>query len=44
VLVHYDPKNPSNAVLDLKVALGLPLLSVAIAFFALAAYFSGVFR
>jgi hypothetical protein len=44
VLVHYDPKNPSNAVLDLKVALGLPLLSVAIAFFALAAFFSGVFR
>jgi hypothetical protein len=42
--VHYDPKNPSNAVLDLKVALGLPLLSVAIAFFALAAFFSGAFR
>jgi hypothetical protein len=44
VLVHYDPKNPSNAVLELKVALGAPLLAVAIAFFALAVFFSGVFR
>jgi Protein of unknown function (DUF3592) len=44
VLVHYDPKNPSNAVLELKVALGVPLLAVAIAFFGLAIFFSGVFR
>jgi hypothetical protein len=44
VLVHYDPKNPSNAVLELKVALAVPLLVVAIAFFGLAIFFSGAFR
>ena len=44
VLVHYDPKNPSNSVLELKVALGVPLLVVAIAFFGLAVFFSGAFR
>ena len=44
MLVHYDPKNPSNAVLDLKVALGVPLLAVAFAFFGLAVFFSGAFR
>ena len=44
VLVHYDPKNPSNAVLDLKVSLGLPLLAVAAVFLGLAVFFSGVFR
>jgi hypothetical protein len=44
VLVHYDPKNPSNAVLELKVALAVPLLAVAIVFFGLAIFFSGAFR
>ena len=44
VLVHYDPKNPSNAVLELKVALGLPFLAVAVVFLGLAVFFSGVFR
>jgi hypothetical protein len=44
VLVHYDPKNPSNAVVELKVALGAPFLVVAIVFVGLAIFFSGVFR
>jgi hypothetical protein len=43
VMVHYDPKNPSNAVLDLKVALAVPFLVVAIVFFGLAVFFSGAF-
>ena len=44
VVVRYDPKNPSNAVLDLKVAYGVPLLVVAIVFLGLAVFFSGAFR
>jgi hypothetical protein len=44
VVVHYDPKNPSNAVLDAKVAYAKPLLVVALVFFALALFFSGLFR
>jgi hypothetical protein len=44
VVVHYDPKNPSNAVLDAKVAYAKPLLVVALVFFALALFFSGMFR
>ena len=44
VLVHYDPKSPSNAVLDAKVAHATPLLVVALVFFALALFFSGMFR
>jgi hypothetical protein len=44
VTVHYDPKNPSNAVLDLKVAYGVPLLAVAVVFLGLAFFFSGAFR
>ena len=42
--MRYDPKNPSNAVLDLKVAYGVPLLVVAIVFLGLAVFFSGAFR
>ena len=44
VVVHYDPKNPSNAVLDAKVAYAKPLLVVALVFFAAALFFSGMFR
>ena len=44
VVVHYDPKNPSNAVLDLKVAYGVPLLVIAVVFLGLAVFFSGAFR
>lgn len=44
VSVHYDPKNPSNAVLDLKVGYAGPLLAIALVFFALALFFSGMFR
>ncbi|MEA2811813.1 MAG: hypothetical protein QOJ17_5954, partial [Rhodospirillaceae bacterium] len=44
VVVHYDPKNPANAVLDLKVAYGVPLLAAAIVFLGLALFFSGAFR
>ena len=44
VVVHYDPDNPSNAVLDLKIAYVRPLLVLALAFFGLALFFSGAFR
>jgi Protein of unknown function (DUF3592) len=44
VMVHYDPVNPANAVLDLKVAHGVTSLAVALVFFGLALFFSGVFR
>jgi hypothetical protein len=44
VVVHYDPKNPSNAVLDLKVAYATPWLVIALVFFGLALFFSGAFR
>jgi len=44
VLVHYDAKNPSNAVLDLKIAYGVTFFVVAIVFFGLAIFFSGAFR
>jgi len=44
VVVHYDPKNPSNAVLDVKVAYATPWLVIALVFFGLALFFSGAFR
>ncbi len=44
VMVHYDPLNPANAVLDLKVAQSVTSLVVALVFFGLAVFFSGVFR
>jgi Protein of unknown function (DUF3592) len=44
VLVHYDPKNPENAVLEVQIAQGMPWAIIALAFFALAIFFSGVFR
>jgi hypothetical protein len=44
VMVHYDPKNPSNAVLKIKIAYGVTFLVVALVFFGLAVFFSGAFR
>jgi hypothetical protein len=43
VMVHYDPKNPSNAVLDVTIAQGVLFIVVAAVFFALAVFFSGAF-
>ena len=43
VQVHYDPQNPSQAVIDLKVALALPGLALAAVFLVLAAFFGGAF-
>jgi hypothetical protein len=43
VMVHYDPKNPSDAVLDVRIAQGVMWIVIAIAFFALAIFFSGAF-
>jgi hypothetical protein len=42
VMVHYDPKNPANAVLEVRIAQGVMWIVVAIAFFGLAVFFSGV--
>lgn len=42
--MHYDPENPSNAVLDLKTAYATPLPVIALVFFAAALFFSGAFR
>lgn len=44
VMVHYDPKNPANAVLDVEIAHGVMWIVIALAFFAAAIFFSGVFR
>ena len=44
VMVHYDPLNPANAVLDLKVAQSVTSLVVALVSFGFAVFFSGVFR
>jgi hypothetical protein len=43
-MVHYDSKNPSNAVLDIKIAHGGAFTVVALVFFGLAVFFSGAFR
>ena len=44
VVVHYDPTSPPNAVLDTKIVYAKPLLVIALVFFALALFFSGLFR
>ena len=44
VMVHYDPKNPSNAALDVKIGYGVTFTVVALVFFGLAVFFSGAFR
>ena len=44
VVVHYDPTSPPNAVLDTKIVYAKPLLVIALVFFALALFFSGIFR
>jgi Protein of unknown function (DUF3592) len=41
VTVHFDPANPSFAVLEPRVALAWPTLMLTIAFFAAALFFSG---
>ena len=43
VTVHYDPKNPANSVVETEVAHGVLTIAVALAFFAAAIFFSGVF-
>ncbi len=43
VTVHYDPANPSQATLETRVAFGWPSLLIALAFFAVALFFSGRF-
>jgi hypothetical protein len=44
VMVHYDPKDPSSAVLDVEVAHGVLFVVLALVFFAVAFFFSGAFR
>jgi hypothetical protein len=44
VMVHYDPNNPSNAVLEVKVAHDVAFIVVALVFFGVAIFFSGIFR
>jgi hypothetical protein len=44
VTVHYDPANPSLAVLEPRVAFAWPTLLVALACFASAVFFSGAWR
>ena len=43
VMVHYDPKNPANSVVETEVAHGVMMIVVALGFFAAAIFFSGVF-
>jgi hypothetical protein len=44
VAVHYDPTNPSNAVLETKVAVGWLMLALAMVFLGLAVFFSAALR
>jgi len=44
VMVHYDPQNPPNAVLDPRVARNWLGWLIAIVFVGLAVFFSGAFR
>jgi hypothetical protein len=44
VMVHYDPANPSDAVLETTVAFAPLMLVFAVASFAIAVFFSGAFR
>ena len=44
VMVHYNPKNPENAVLDVEIAYRVTFIVVALVFFGLAIFFSGAFR
>lgn len=42
-MVHYDPKNPANSVVETEVAHAVMMIVVALGFFAAAIFFSGVF-
>ncbi len=44
VTVHYDSKNPANAVLEIRIAHGVMWMMIALAFFGVAIFFSGAFR
>lgn len=44
VVVHYEPRNPGNAVLEVKAALNWLVWTIAAACLALTFYFSAVFR
>jgi hypothetical protein len=42
VTVHYDPKNPSQAALEIKTSSARFAVGLALVFFALAFFFSGI--
>ena len=44
VVVHYDPRSPSNAVVELVVAMNRAGWLLAVVFLGLAVYFSGAFH
>ena len=44
VEVHYDPADPSNAVLDVKVIFAWPTLVIGLLFAGLACFFGGLFK